>query len=155
MKSQESNSLNQILAKNLQYIYHLRKSQKSEFSAELGIGSTTLQNILSGNSNVTLNTLELMAARMDISPLLLLSDQYNSQELGPAFLLLRTLDCFCALSQEDRAKAAALFCELVEILSNSSSSQKQEGQTLPDSTSPSSSPSAPPLLPSFDKNSRP
>ena len=111
--SEEKYSLNEILSQNLHLIYTARKQNIEEFSSELGIGHTTLQNIFHHKSNLTLDTLDMMAGRLRVSPLLLLSQQYTQADLECSVLLLETLELFQPLTPEKRKEAAALFCRLL------------------------------------------
>ena len=115
--SEEKYSLNEILSQNLHLIYTARKQNIEEFSSELGIGHTTLQNIFHHKSNLTLDTLDMMAGRLRVSPLLLLSQQYTPADLECSVLLLETLELFQPLTPEKRKEAAALFCRLLELIS--------------------------------------
>lgn len=115
--SEEKYSLNEILSQNLHLIYTARKQNIEEFSSELGIGHTTLQNIFHHKSNLTLDTLDMMAGRLRVSPLLLLSQQYTQADLECSVLLLETLELFQPLTPEKRKEAAALFCRLLELIS--------------------------------------
>ena len=115
--NEEKYSLNEILSQNLHLIYTARKQNIEEFSSELGIGHTTLQNIFHHKSNLTLDTLDMMAGRLRVSPLLLLSQQYAQTDLECSVLLLETLELFQPLTPEKRKEAAALFCRLLELIS--------------------------------------
>ena len=115
--SEEKYSLNEILSQNLHLIYTARKQNIEEFSSELGIGHTTLHNIFHHKSNLTLDTLDMMAGRLRVSPLLLLSQQYAQTDLECSVLLLETLELFQPLTPEKRKEAAALFCRLLELIS--------------------------------------
>lgn len=48
---------------------------QTEFARELGIGHTTLQNLLAGRGNPNADTIELLARGMDISPAQLVSGE--------------------------------------------------------------------------------
>lgn len=109
-------TLNHILAQNLRMIYNLRRGSLEEFSDELGVGHTTIQNILREKGNPTLDTLELMASRLGVSPLQLISFQYPEPNVVHASLLLETVELFQTAPPERRREAVALFCRLLELL---------------------------------------
>lgn len=54
MPLETTDSLNQSLTRNLRLIYRARRTTLEEFSCELGIGHSTLRNILRGQGNSTL-----------------------------------------------------------------------------------------------------
>ena len=111
----EEHSLNDTISKNLRMLYALRKRNLEEFSSELGIGHTTLQNILNRKSNLTLDTVEVIAKRLNLPPLSLLSPQYPDTDLTCAFLLLETLNLFQNMTYQRRQEAVAMFCSLLEL----------------------------------------
>ena len=113
---ENSSSLNEILSHNLRLIYALRKQSLEEFSRELGIGHTTLQNILQRRGNPTLETVELIAKGLNISPLELLSQRYSKTNLVCASLLLDSIELFRPMPAERRGEAIAQFCQLVETI---------------------------------------
>ncbi len=116
MTEPSGHSLNQTLARNLRLIYAMRRQNLEEFSSELGVGHTTVQNIFRHKSNLTLDTVELIAKHLEISPVELLSEQYPKTDLVCSTLILETLDLFQPLPPSKRKQAAALFCQLLELL---------------------------------------
>ncbi len=106
-------SLNERLSRNLRLIYALRRQSLEEFSNELGIGHTTLQNIFHHRSNLTLGTLETLAQRLGVEPLQLLSEGYPEVDLASADLVLKTTDLFLSLPPKQRAKVVACLCQLL------------------------------------------
>ncbi len=53
---------------------------QAEFARELGIGHTTLQNLLAGKANPNADTIELLAKGMNISPAQLVSGEFVPTE---------------------------------------------------------------------------
>ena len=120
MPGEKKRPLNENLSRNLRMIYALRRGQQggnlAEFSSELGIGHTTLQNILSQKCNLTLDTVELIAEKLNLSPLQLLADQYPETDLTRGVLLLRVIGMYSGLPPERRGRVAMLLCRLLEEL---------------------------------------
>ena len=112
----KSRSLNETLSRNLQAIYAFRKKSMEEFSSELGIGHTTLQNIFHRRSNLRLDTVEVIADKLNMTPVELLSEQYPKESLTCSVLLLETLELFQPMTRAERRKAAVLFCQLLELI---------------------------------------
>lgn len=63
-----TDSLNQNLTRNLRLVYQARRTTLEEFSCELGIGHSTLRNILHGQGNSTLGTVEQIAQNLGVAP---------------------------------------------------------------------------------------
>ena len=118
MTGEKKWSLNENLSRNLRMIYALRReTQKinlAEFSNELRIGHTTLQNILRQKCNLTLDTVEMIAESLGLSPLQLLADQYPETDLTRGVLLLEVTGMCCGLPPEKRRRVAMQICRLLE-----------------------------------------
>ena len=131
MSEQGGPSLNQTLSRNLRFIYAMRRQNLEEFSRELGVGHTTVQNIFRQKSNLTLDTVELIAGNLDMSPIQLLSEHYPQADLTCSMLLLETLELFQPLPDEKRKQATALFCQLLELLSAGNREKMSSGEPNP------------------------
>ena len=105
------------IQKNLSNIMRaIRESRKlsiMELSEELGISRSLLQDILKGNSNPRIDTIEHIADTLAINPLTLLSSTYTEEQLETSILLLKAIDAISKLPPEQRAKCASLFYELI------------------------------------------
>lgn len=88
-----TDSLNQNLTRNLRLVYQARRTTLEEFSCELGIGHSTLRNILHGQGNSTLGTVEQIAQNLGVAPQVLLTGQHTEDRLLSALLLLEAVDC--------------------------------------------------------------
>ncbi len=97
-------TLHEILAGNLAAARKLRQKSLSQFAEELAISRSSLQDMLKGEGNPTLSTVELVASRLGLDPLLLLSQS----ECGAcaAFRLLRFFDWFRRLPAERQREFA-------------------------------------------------
>ena len=110
-------NIKQNLSKSLKSYRSLERKSLVDFAEKLSIGKTTLQDIESCKANPTLDTVQQIADRLNVSPLSLLSDCYDPSDLHMAQLLLHTLDRFDQLSIEDQEKGVILFDALIRILS--------------------------------------
>ena len=119
MSGKTGRSLNENIARNLRMIYefrHNREKSLEEFSSELGIGHTTLQNILRQKCNLTLDTVDLIAQRLDFPALQLLADQYPETDLTRGALLLEMVGMCGGLTPERRMRVAMQLCRVLEEL---------------------------------------
>ena len=122
MSSERGRTLNETFSRNLRLVYELRREMDqinlSEFSSELRIGHTTLQTILSRRCNLRLDTVELIAESLGVSPLQLLSEQYPETDLTRGVLLLELTGVCGSLPPERRRRIALLLCRLMEELAD-------------------------------------
>ena len=109
--------INETLACKLSIMRKLYGKSLVEFVEEIDVSKTTLQNIEAGKANLTLNMVETIANRLGISPMALISDEYDARHLYTAKLFLEFLKSFRNLSMEDQTEAIILFDRLVRILS--------------------------------------
>ena len=93
-----------------------RRQSIAEFSEELGISRSSMQELLKGNGNPRMDTIEHIAARLQIDPAALLSCSFSQGQTETALLLLQVIDTFSGLSDEKRKRAAALLHELILII---------------------------------------
>ena len=107
------------LNKNFSTILNIIKSehQKSmtEFSEELEISRSALQEYLSGAGNPNLTTVEHIAQKLNVSPCFLLLGDFKDEQLS-AFLTM--IDIFSLLSDlptEKRKKFAELLLEMISL----------------------------------------
>lgn len=116
MPLENTDSLNQSLTRNLRLIYRARHTTLEEFSCEVGIGHSTLRNILHGQGNSTLGTVEQIAQNLGIAPQILLTDQDTEERLLSALLLLEAVGCLRSLDPGQQRQAARLLFQLLELL---------------------------------------
>lgn len=93
-----------------------RRQSITEFSEELGISRSSMQELLKGNGNPRMDTVEHIAQRLQIEPAALLSCSFSQGQMETLLLLLQSLDVFSALSEEKRKRAAVLLQELIVII---------------------------------------
>lgn len=111
-----TDSLNQNLTRNLLLVYQARRTTLEEFSCELGIGHSTLRNILHGQGNSTLGTVEQIAQNLGVAPQVLLTGQHTEDRLLSALLLLEAVDCLKPLDPGQQRQASILLSQLLELL---------------------------------------
>mgnify|MGYP000096248816 FL=1 len=111
-----TDSLNQNLTRNLRLVYQARRTTLEEFSCELGIGHSTLRNILHGQGNSTLGTVEQIAQNLGVAPQVLLTGQHTEDRLLSAPLLLEEVDCLKPLDPGQQRPASILQSPLLELL---------------------------------------
>lgn len=116
MPLESTDSLNQNLARNLRLVYQARRTTLVEFSRELGIGHSTLRNILHGQGNSTLSTVEQIAQSLGVAPQVLLTGQHTEDRLLSALLLLEAVDCLKPLDPGQQKQASILLSQLLELL---------------------------------------
>lgn len=116
MPLESTDSLNQNLARNLRLVYQARRTTLVEFSRELGIGHSTLRNILHGQGNSTLSTVEQTAQSLGVAPQVLLTGQHTEDRLLSALLLLEAVDCLKPLDPGQQKQASILLSQLLELL---------------------------------------
>lgn len=111
-----TDSLNQNLTRNLRLVYQARRTTLEEFSCELGIGHSTPRNILHGQGNSTLGTVEQIAQNLGVAPQVLLTGQHTEDRLLSALLLLEAVDCLKPLDPGQQRQASILLSQLLELL---------------------------------------
>ena len=109
-----TDSLNQNLTRNLRLVYQARRTTLEEFSCELGIGHSTLRNILHGQGNSTLGTVEQIAQNLGVAPQVLLTGQHTEDRL--LSVLLEAVDCLKPLDPGQQRQASILLSQLLELL---------------------------------------
>lgn len=119
MPLESTDSLNQNLTRNLRLVYQARRTTLVEFSRELGIGHSTLRNILHGQGNSTLSTVEQIAQSLGVAPQVLLTGQHTEDRLLSALLLLEAVDCLKPLDPGQQRQASILLSQLLELLPSS------------------------------------
>ena len=101
------------LSNMMRAIRESRNVSITQFSEELGISRSSLQDLLNGKSNPRIDTVEHIAESLAINPLTLLSAAYSEEQLETAILLLETIEAISRLPTEKRIKCASLFHELI------------------------------------------
>lgn len=91
------------------------KSGKSmtEFSKELEISRSALQEYLSGNGNPNMTTVEHLANKLGVTPSLLVSGCFANEQLEVLMKLLDVLGIISELDYDKRIKFSQLLLDMV------------------------------------------
>ena len=98
----------------------------AEFSNEIGISRTTLQDILKGNSSSRIDTVEVVADGLNTDPLALLSNPYGENELAFLLSLFQLSDAASALADDEKEELAAHCHAIISILFGAKSKSPQK-----------------------------
>ncbi len=108
--------LQQNLSNYMKAVRLSRKKSITEFSEELGISRSELQNILKGTCNPRLDTISYIADKLNAHPSTLLLPPFSEPQQEFALSLLKTLDIFSDIPPEKQREAAELLCRLIMLL---------------------------------------
>lgn len=110
-----------VLQKNLsaamRVIRASRNQSITEFSEDLGIARSSLQDILNGTGNPRMDTVEYIAQQLQVNPLTLLSGTFEDEQLQTVLLLVHTIDAVSRLPEDQRLEFAQLFQKMILMLS--------------------------------------
>lgn len=96
-----------------------RKQSISEFAKELGVSKSEMQHILDGTCNPRIDTIKRIAENLEVNAATLMLPSYTQDQQEFALLLLRTLNAFLNLPDEQQKEAMDLFYELMLIMKKS------------------------------------
>ena len=107
------------LNKNLSTILNIIKSERqksmTEFSEELEISRSALQEYLSGAGNPNLTTIEHIAQKLGISPCFLLLGDFKEEQLSAFLKMMDILTLLSDLPTEKRKRFAELLLEIISL----------------------------------------
>jgi len=103
------------IASMLQAKRQLSRQSIDEWSEELGIAHSTLQDYLKGAGNPTVKMIEHLAEKLDIDPIDLVSGKMKPEQYKIVCLMLDTVKAVSVLPQSKRMRFAELFLELVQL----------------------------------------
>ncbi len=106
--------LQQDLGKNLRAIRLAAGKTLDGFSEELCIARSTLQEVESGHSNSRMDTVQVIADKLDLSPVALLSP--TDEPLAPTLSLFRQLESYLKLPPQEQEEVDAAFHRIVQLL---------------------------------------
>lgn len=87
----------------------------TEFSEELEISRSTLQEYLSGSGNPNAATIDHLARKLGVDVSFLVSGAFSDGQLGVLLKLLDTLKLLSGLTPEQRRRFAGLMLEMVSL----------------------------------------
>jgi len=86
-----------------------------DWSEELGISHSTLQDYLKGSGNPTVKMIEHLADKLAIDPIALVSGKMDPEQYKIVLMMLDTVKAVSILPQTKRLRFAELFLELVQL----------------------------------------
>lgn len=93
-----------------------RNQSIAEFSEELGISRSSAQDLLNGRGNPRMDTIEHIASRLRISPLLLLSCPYSEEQIQNILILLFLIKRISRLSDRKKTEFLSLLQKLITLM---------------------------------------
>lgn len=107
--------IQQNVAKMMRAFKTAENKSTAEFSEELEISRSTLQTYLNGTGNPSLSMLDHIAERLDVDPMVLVSDGFSHDPTDMMLLMLRTMNVVDMLSEEKRRVLAKLFLQILSL----------------------------------------
>lgn len=86
-----------------------------EWSEELGIAPSTLQDYLKGEGNPTLKMVEHLAAKLEIDPIALVAGRVESEQYEILLMMLNTIQEVSVLPQPKRLRFAELLLAQIQL----------------------------------------
>ena len=108
-------NLNKNLAAILNMIKSERQKSITEFSEELEISRSALQEYLSGAGNPNLTTIEHIAQKLNVSPYFLLFGGFSEDQLNALWKMMDILSILSDLPTEKRKRFAELLLEMISL----------------------------------------
>lgn len=109
-------SISKNIAQALQRYKSAQDLSVSELADELGVAKSILVEYLHGNGNPRADTVDLLAKKLDIPVMEIVSGPLPGQE--QAETVVRAVQAISGLDPERRERAAQLFLELVSLFSD-------------------------------------
>ena len=107
--------LNKNLATVLNIIKSERQKSMTEFSEELEISRSALQEYFSGVGNPNLTTIEHIAKKLSVSPYFLLLGDFNEEQLSAFMKMIDVLLLLSDLPSEKKKRFAELLFEIISL----------------------------------------
>lgn len=103
------------IADMMRAIKESRGKSMADFSEELEISPSTLQEYLKGAGNPTIKMVQRLAEKMGVDPLALMAGRVEPEQYQLTLLMLDTIQAVSVLPQPKRLRFAELFLELVQL----------------------------------------
>ena len=107
--------IQQNMADMMRTIKRQRGKSMAEFSEELEISSSTLQECLNARGTPTMKMVERLAEKLDVNPVALISGVVEPDKYQILLLLFDTVREVAILPQDKRLRFAELFLELIQL----------------------------------------
>lgn len=101
---------------NLKRLYHIHQQTLTAFADELGISRSSLQEMLKGNSNPRLDTIEHMAKNLGCNPLVLLLPPGSEKQAEVENTLMQLSLLPDGLSKQQKQKMKPHVSAIIQIL---------------------------------------
>ncbi len=108
------------LASTMNLIRSSRGLSITEFSEELGIARSSLQDLLMGRGNPRIDTVEYIARQLQVDPLALLAGGCTDRQQQVLLLILNLLQETAELTPDQRSELAGLLTQLAALLESES-----------------------------------
>ena len=92
-----------------------RQKSMTEFSEELEISRSALQEYLSGSGNPNLTTIDHIAQKLNVSPYFLLLGDFKEEQLSAFMKMIDILSLVSDLTSEKRKRFAELLFEIISL----------------------------------------
>ena len=106
------------IAEVMQMIKDERNLSLTEFAKELQISRSSLQEYLKGNANPRADTIDQIADRLSIDPVVFVSGIFTTNQIKIIHLLLNTVNELSSLAPEQRQQFAELFSKMISLWSD-------------------------------------
>ena len=107
------------IRKNLSAIIRIRMKESgkslTEFSEELEISRSTLQDYLAGKGNPNVATIEHLAKKLNVDASLLVSGAISEDQFEILLPMLNTLELLSRLSPDKRRQFAKLLLDMIAL----------------------------------------
>lgn len=103
------------IAAVIKAIKETRHQSLAEFSDDLEISRSALQEYMAGTGNPRITTVEHLAEKLGIDPIVLVSATFNPTQLKILLLLLDTTQAVSDLSEPKRQRFAQLLLEILSL----------------------------------------
>lgn len=102
-------------SESLKMLKKLRGASYTEMSEDAEMSRSTIQDYLKGKGNPTLSSIDHIAEKLGVDPVLLVAGTPNPERAYMTWLLMETLKEFTKLPKEDRRLGAELFYRLLSL----------------------------------------
>lgn len=107
--------MQQNIANMMRALKEANHKSMAEFSQELEISRSSLQDYLNGTGNPSIRTVEHIADKLGINPLLLVCGSFQADQTNTILLMLNTTKEVMSLPEDKRRRFAELFAQIVSL----------------------------------------
>ncbi len=109
-------SIQENLAASIRLMMDMKQKSLTEFSEELEISRSMLQEYLKGKGNPSIATIEHLASKLDVDPTVLLTGMLGLEQTECVLPLLSIIQNVAGMEKEQQLRFAELFLEMVQLL---------------------------------------